>query len=213
MYRQDDKHSDSNRLLPKIKVYRLNKKLSAGDVSVHDAAAAAFSFWRDLRRQFPSHGLLKPEVRSLLLSYMPMQAIKVRDGWQIFGGFETYTELQSLPSPAAKIHVEIQEFRKISRDEIESFSLAFPLVLIEMYNLCSDVGDEQLRTYLKTLFSQQARASVLACDPTNRKRYGESIGTSDSTLKRQAERLGRSCSPGTNFIADILEGLRHEATD
>jgi len=87
------------------------------------------------------------------------------------------------------------------------------MALIEMYSLCSDVGDEQLRTYLKTLFSQQARDSVLACDPTNRERYGESINAKASALKRQAVRLRRACSPNANFIADILEGLQHEEID
>ena len=213
MKRTNSTNNDLNAALPRLKVYRINKRLCAGDVSVHDAAAAAFSFWRDLRRQFPSYGLLKPEVRSVLLSYLPMQAIRIRDRWQVFGGFETFTQLQGLPSPTAKMHVEIQEFRKISRDEIESLSLAFPMALIEMYSLCSDVGDEQLRTHLKTLFSQQARDSVLACDPTNRERYCASINASAGALKRQAVRLRRAYSPDANFIADILEGLQHEETD
>ena len=66
MKRNRDSRSDATSQLPKLKVYRINKKLGAGDVVVHDAAAAAFSLWRDLRRQFPSYGLLKPEVRSIL---------------------------------------------------------------------------------------------------------------------------------------------------
>lgn len=213
MKRTNYTDNDDNPALPRLKVRRVNKQLRAGDVSVHDAAAAAFSLWRDLQRQFPSYSLLKPEVRSVLLSYMPMQAIKIRDRWLVFGGFEAYTALQGLPSPTAKMHVEIQEFQRISRDDIESLSLAFPTALIEMHSLCSDVGVEQLRTYLKTQFSRQARDNVLACDPTNRERYSKSIGTSDRKLKRQAHRLRRSCSPETNFITDILEGLQHEEAD
>ena len=213
MDRSNDNYSNSSPVLPTFRISRVHRVLGAGDVSVHEAAAGAFSLWRDLRRQFPPHAFLRPAIGKLVLSCIPVQAVKVRDCWQIFGGFEAYAELQSLPSPKVKIQLEIQRFTKIAYEDIESLSLAFLLHNIGIYSLCGDVGDEQLRNRLKTTFSSRTRDLVLACDPTSRERYGDSIDANASALKRQAVRLRRSCSPDANFIADILEGLQHEETD
>ena len=213
MRRAKDSRSNGKSALRDFKVYRANRKLSTGDVSVHDDAAATFSLWKDLRRQFPPHSLLKPEIGSLLRGHVPMQAIKVRDRWHIFGGFETYTELQSLPTPTTKIRVEIQQFKKISRDEIEYLSLALLLHKVEMYSLCGSVAEEQLRTRLTTGFSTAARKAVLSCNTSSQSVFASWLGKSVHLLKRQAVRLKPKPTPAADFLSDILAETTHEKDD
>lgn len=202
--------SDGKPALPNFKVYRVNRKLCAGDVSIHQVAGPAFSLWRDLQRQFPTHSLVKPEIAALLRQHVPMQAIRVHKRWQIFGGFEAYTELQSLPSPTTKIRVEIQEFGEISREQIESLSLALPLHFIEMYSLCGQVAEEQLRTCVKTRFSPAAQEAVLACDMTSQSAFASSLGRTIDFLKRQAARLKPRKASSADFLSDTLKKAQHE---
>ncbi len=210
MKRTRDNRSDDSSQVPMLNVYRVNRKLCAGDVSIHEAAGAAFSLWRDLRRQFPSHSLLKSDVAALLRQHVPIQAVRVHKRWQIFGGFEAYAELQSLPSPNTRVRVEIQEFRKISREQIESLSLALPLHYIEMYSLCGEVAEEQLRTCVKTRFSAAAQEVALACDMNSQIAFASSLGRSVDFLKRQAARLKPRNTPGADFLSDILEKAHSE---
>lgn len=196
-----------------LKRRRVRRTLTAGRVAIHNAAQPAFAMWQDLRRQFHPGALITPEVASALVGHIPVQAVKTRERWLLFGGFETYTSIQLLASSGEKIRTEIVHYTNISHERIEPLSLALLLHNIGVYSLCGDVGGEQLRTRLNTAFNPRALDSVLACDPTSRERYSESIDTSASALKRQGERLRRSCSPDANFIEDILEALRHETTD
>lgn len=205
--------SDIALRIRELKKRRVRTSLTAGRVAIHQAAQPAFAMWQDLRRQFHPGALITPEVASALVGHIPVQAVKTRERWLLFGGFETYTSIQSTAESREKIRTEIVHYTNISHEMIESLSLALLLHNIGVYSLCGDVGNEQLRTRLKTAFSQRARDSVLACDPTSRKRYSETIDASASALKRQGERLRRCCSPDANFIEDILEELRHETTD
>lgn len=196
-----------------LKTRRVRRSLTPGKVTIHNAAQSAFSMWRDLRRQYHPGALIKPEIALALLSHVPVQAVMAGNKWQLFGGFETYTNIQSLAGSRDKIRVEIVHYTNISHGLVECLSLALLVRNFECYSLHDAVAAEQARKRLKTGFSQRAQLSVLACDPTSRERHSASINTSASALKRQAERLRRSCSPDANFIADILEGLQHEETD
>lgn len=202
--------SDGKPALQDFKVFRANKKLCAGDVCIHEAAGAAFSLWRDLRRHFPTHSLVKPEVAALLRPHIPMQAVKVHKRWHVFDGFEAYMELQSLPSPETKIRVEIQQFKNIGRKEVEALSLALLVHKIEMYSLCGQVADEQLRTRVNTSFSSEAQETILACDMSSQRAFASSFDKTIDFFKRQAARLKSKKVPDADFLSDVLKVATHE---
>ncbi len=210
MKRTNDSRGDDKLVLPQLKVYRVNRKLCAGDVSIHEAAGAAFSLWRDLRRHFPTHSLVKPEFAALLRPHIPMQAIEVHKRWQIFGGFEAYTELQSLSSPDTKLRIEIQRYKKVGRAEVETLSLALLMHNIEMYSVCSNVADEQIRKRIETGFSPAAQEAVLACDISSQRAFASSLGRTIDFLKRQTVRLKPKKARDASFLSDVIEAATHE---
>lgn len=213
MFKKKLCNKDTAQQIRDLKVRRVRRQLTAGQVTIHQAAQSTFAMWQDLRRQFHSGSLVKPEIAPALLGHTPVQATKTRHQWHLFSGFETYTSIQSLTGPNNKIRTEIVHYTDISHDLVECLSLALLLQNIESFSLCGSVGAEQVRRRLKTTFTQLARDGVLACDPTRQERYCESMGISVSALKRQASRLRPSCATDPDFIATIREGLRHEASN
>ena len=205
--------NDTTQQIRDLKTRRVRRQLTPGKVAIHQAAQPTFAMWQELRREFHPGSLVKPEIAPVLLSHVPIRAVKTRDQWLLFDGFETYTCIQSLTSPKDRIRTEIIHYTNISRELVEILSMGLLMQKVESFSMCPKVGVEQIRRRLKTAFSQFARDNVLACDPVSQQRYSESLGTNISALKRQAKRLKPSCATDPDFITNIREDLRHEASD
>lgn len=205
--------NDTAQQIRDLKTRRLRRQLTPGKVVIHQAAQSTFAMWRDLRRLIHPGSLVKPEIAPALLGHVPIRAVKTSDQWLLFDGFETYTSIQSLTDPKDGIRTEIIHYRNISNELVEILSMGLLIQKLEGFSLCGKVGVEQVRRRLKTAFSQLARDSVLACDPTSQQRYGESLGINISALKRQAKRLKPSCVTDPDFITTIREDLHREASD